>query len=249
MAQNEHQSNLPRSPNEFASLLISDYPLFIVGGQAVNLWALYYYKYTAELEPFVSRDIDILGDNTTLADMARNIGVEPCFFSKRSHTNMVGAIFAKSRDGQPLLVEVLKYVYGVKNEDLTKRAYTIQIGKDNISVRVPNPIVLLQAKIANVADLSQDERQDKHHIEILTKLMPAYLTDIYSTVVNGKIKEREMIKILESLITVITSTNGYNVLGELNIPARSLFPNLEQNTQAKLHLFMTKRLAMIFPEH
>lgn len=249
MTQDEHQNNLPRSPDEFASLLVSDYPLFIVGGQAVNLWALYYYKYTAELEPFVSRDIDILGDSKTLIDMAKNIGIEPSFFSKMPPTNMVGALFAKNRDGQSLLVEVLSSVYGIKNEILLDQTYTISVGEKDVSVQVPNPIALLQAKIANVADLSQVGRQDRHHIKILTKLMPAYFTDIYSTVVSGKIKEREMLKMLEYLITVITSTNGYNVLDELNIPARSLFPNLAQNTHEKLHLFMIKRLARIFPEH
>ena len=138
-------------------------------------------------------------------------------------------------------------MYGVKNEVLKNRAYTIQIGDEDVAVRVPNPIALLQAKIANVADLSQAGRQDRHHVEILTKLMPAYLTDIYSTVVNGKIKEREMLKMLEYLITVITSYNGYKVLGELKLSARSLFPNLNQTTHAKLHLFMTKRLSMVFP--
>ena len=248
MAQDQNQNSLPRSPNEFASLLISDSPLLVVGGQAVNLWALYYYQYTAELEPFVSRDIDILGNDKTLSDMARNIGVEPIFFSKQPPTNMVGALWARSRNGQPLLVEVLRYVYGVKNEALKHRVHTIRLGDENVFVQVPNPIVLLQAKLANVADLSQIGRQDRHHIKILAKLIPAYLADTYSTVVKGNIKEREMLKILEFLIAVITSNNGCKILSELNISTRMLFSHLEPNKQTKLYLFMTKRLSRIFPE-
>ena len=34
----------------------------LVGGQAINLWALYYENRTKNLAPFVSRDVDILGD-------------------------------------------------------------------------------------------------------------------------------------------------------------------------------------------
>ena len=52
----------PRPPEDFASLLATKEPVLLVGGQAVNLWALYYEARTVELAPFVSRDVDILGD-------------------------------------------------------------------------------------------------------------------------------------------------------------------------------------------
>ena len=38
-----------RQPEEFAAVLATDEPLFLVGGQAVNLWALYYRERTAGL--------------------------------------------------------------------------------------------------------------------------------------------------------------------------------------------------------
>jgi hypothetical protein len=56
----------PRPPGDFAPLLATKEPLLLVGGQAVNLWALYSEAHTAELAPFVSRDVDVLGDRETL---------------------------------------------------------------------------------------------------------------------------------------------------------------------------------------
>lgn len=61
-----------RPPQDFAAVLASDEPLFLVGGQAVNLWALYYNKRTIELSPFVSRDIDVLGNRDTLYKIAKH---------------------------------------------------------------------------------------------------------------------------------------------------------------------------------
>lgn len=51
-----------REPAAFASVLAAKEPLLLVGGQAVNLWALYYGERTADLAPFVSHDVDVLGD-------------------------------------------------------------------------------------------------------------------------------------------------------------------------------------------
>ena len=53
---------IARPPQDFVSVLATEESLFLVGGQAVNLWALYYIERTSDLSPFVSRDLDVLGD-------------------------------------------------------------------------------------------------------------------------------------------------------------------------------------------
>lgn len=62
--------NKPRRPEELADLLATKKPLPIVGGQVVNLWALHYFERASDLAPFVSRDIDILGNRETLEEAA-----------------------------------------------------------------------------------------------------------------------------------------------------------------------------------
>lgn len=70
----------PRPPADFAPLLATREPVLLVGGQAVNLWALYYESRTIELAPFVSRDVDVLGDRETLAALGKVAGTKPQYF-------------------------------------------------------------------------------------------------------------------------------------------------------------------------
>ena len=93
----------PRPPDDFARLLATKEPVLLVGGQAVNLWALYYEARTAELAPFVSRDVDVLGDRATLEELAKLAGTKPQIFPMRPPTNEVGVVIAKDAEGEPLL--------------------------------------------------------------------------------------------------------------------------------------------------
>src|SRR3954464_1402342 len=95
--------NEPRPPEDFAPLLATKEPVLLVGGQAVNLWALYYESRTAELAPFVSRDVDVLGDRDTLTSLGKVAGTKPQFFPLRPPTNEVGVVIAKDPNGLPLL--------------------------------------------------------------------------------------------------------------------------------------------------
>ncbi len=168
----------PRPPEDFAGLLATKEPVLLVGGQAVNLWALYYQSHTANLAPFVSRDVDVLGDRETLTALGQIAGAKPQFFPVKPPTIEVGVVIAKDSHGVPLLIEVLRSVHGISNEELREPVYTVALG--DVKVQVPSPIALLQAKIANVADLAQSGRQDARHVLILSQLLPAYLRDCSS---------------------------------------------------------------------
>lgn len=157
----------PRPPEDFAPLLATKAPVLLVGGQAVNLWALYYESRTVALAPFVSRDVDVLGDRATLEALGKLAGAKPQFFPVKPPSNEIGVVIATDHNGLPLLIGVLPYVHGVTNEELREPVYTMAVGKTH--VQVPGPIALLQAKIANVADLTQTGRQDRRHVLILTQ--------------------------------------------------------------------------------
>jgi hypothetical protein len=233
------------SPAECADLLKLNPPLFLVGGQAVNLWALYYHDKTYDLAPFVSRDIDILGNKTTLLEIAGKLGVEPHFFPMRPPTNEVGYIVSSNHSGKPIPIEVLTHVHGIKNEELQAPTYSMSIGDSTTTVQVPGPVALLKAKIANTADIPQEGRQDKRHVQILMCLLPAYLDDVYSSVQNFTIKERDFLNLLEKLIEVMTSDKGKRVLGESNADPRAVFDGLNPEIGTKTHSFIKKRLPKI----
>jgi hypothetical protein len=230
----------PRPPADFAGLLGTKEPVLLVGGQAVNLWALYYHSHTAELAPFVSRDVDVLGDRETLAALGQVAGAKPQFFPFKPPTNEVGVVMAKDSHGRPLLIEVLRSVHGVSNEELREAVYTVALG--DVQVQVPGPIALLQAKIANVADIAQPGRQDARHVLILAQLLPAYLRDLQRAVVADGMPERQLIGYLKRLLGVVTTAKAKKVLVGLKIDPARWFAGLGDEKLPKLAAFLEKRL-------
>jgi len=87
----------PRAPEDFAPLLATKEPVLLVGGQAVNLWALYYEARTADLAPFVSRDVDVLGDRATLEALGKLAGTKPQFFPVKPPTSSPGSVMRNCR--------------------------------------------------------------------------------------------------------------------------------------------------------
>jgi hypothetical protein len=116
-----------------------------------------------------------------------------------------------------------------------------------VHVRVPGPIALLQAKIANSILLQQDGRQDEKHVCILVRLMPAYLNDLHRSLKAGRIREREMLKHLEKLVRVTTSRKAESVLSRLNLNGLSMFSEIKAEPSTRLHPFLTKRIPRFFP--
>jgi hypothetical protein len=100
----------------------------------------------------------------------------------------------------------------------------------------------LQAKIANVADISQIGRQDARHVVILAQLLPAYLEELQTAAVEGRLEERKLIGFLERLLGVVTTPKAKAVLKKLQIAPRALFSDLGHEKLLKLQAFIDKRL-------
>jgi hypothetical protein len=217
-------------------------PLLLVGGQAVNLWALHYHDRTRDLAPFVSRDADVLGDRDTLIALGRQVGVKPQFFPIRPPSNEVGVVVAKDASGEPLLVEVLRYVHGATNEEMRAPVYLFALGESEVRVQVPGPIALFRAKIANLAELKQTGRQDGRHVLILVRVLPAYLADLGKSVLEGKLSERKFVNFLEQLLAVLVSNNGRKACADLRLPPQGVFGELATKGVPKVEAFVTQRL-------
>lgn len=223
-------------------MLAADEPLLIVGGQAVNLWALYYRDETKDFAPFVSRDADILGDRNTLTLLGKLAGKKPQFFPLKPPTNEVGVVIATDPAGAPLLIEVLRHVKGASNEELRQPAYRFSIGQPPTIVQAPGPIVLLQAKVANFSEINQRDRQDGRHILILNRLMPSYLATLRDSAAGGRLDERKLVEFLEQLLRVILSAHGRKACADLVIEPQSFFTGLNPAGLPKLQAFLEERL-------
>lgn len=232
----------PRPPGDYSRFLATEEPLLIVGGQAVNLWALYYQEATAELAPFVSRDIDVVGKRETLKQIAQLAGIKPNYFPLKPPSNEVGYIMPKADDQTSILIEVLRWVNGVSEEELEEAAVTFAIGPQKTQVRVPSPIALLKAKLANVISIDQKQRQDVKHVYILWRVIPCYLHDLLVTVKNGKCSQRECVNRLSALLDTVTAEKAKTTLDRLKLEPKALFVNLSAQNLSKIAAFMEKQL-------
>lgn len=237
----------PRAPGDFSHVLATPRPLLLVGGQAVNLWALYYEDRTRDLGPFVSRDANVLGDRETLETLGKLAGTKPQFFPHKPPTSEVGVVVASDSTGAPLLIEVLRYIRGATNAELREPAYEFAIGANQAIVQAPGPIALFQAKVTNLAEIKQRGRQDGRHVVILARLMPAYLEDLRASAAAGRLEERKLLEFLEQLLAAATSANGRRACEDLKIDPRDLFTELKSEGLQKLAAFLDKRLPRRLP--
>lgn len=98
--------------------------------------------------------------------------------------------------------------------------------------RVPSPIILLKAKLANVAQIDQTRRQDVRHVRMLLPCVCEYVREVHSRAVAGEITERELVNLLESARD-LSSNKEYRELGKKHgFDLNGLFP--DELSQSKL---------------
>lgn len=100
----------------------------------------------------------------------------------------------------------------------------------------------MQAKLANVADIAQAGRQDARHVAILFRLVPAYLTDLQKTVIEGRMEERKFLEFLERLLAIVSAKKSAKIITDLQLDSRVLFAELGDKRLSKLNSFLRTRL-------
>lgn len=187
-----------RTPGDFDEVLCLPEQPLIVGGQAVNIWADFYSEIDARLEalkPFVSKDADVFGDRA----MAERLAAASkwrltCYYEPRS----VGlAMLTKELpNSERLTVEIISSVNGLTPKELADPDI-IQLRTGKI-YRLPSPIVLLKAKLANVAQIDQSRRQDVRHVRMLIPCTREYLRGSHVDTLAGRMSGRDLVNLFEA---------------------------------------------------
>lgn len=178
----------PTFPHDYRVIAGSEIRPTIVGGQAVNLWAITF------LEPgdphlstkYASGDLDVLSSPKIL-DFLRSL--EPAwrvdkvpFWAFGDGREAIARGLAP--DNRKLLVEVIKSVHGLDARDLTA---VEEIEYAGTIFRLLDPIALLKSKAANVRDLDQlgpPPRHDRTHLHLLAHCFPLYLRQVHAGAVE-----------------------------------------------------------------
>ncbi len=225
-------------------------PLIIVGGQAVNFWAN---KYTKEKElqnfkPYTSDDIDFYGLKEEADNVAKALGVE-IELSKKGSPSPVSAFFeVVGPNGVKMSVHFLHNLYGIKDELIASSA--LEGYWKGIPVRVTNPIVGLQGKIACLDGLDQSDRQDEKHVRILIICVRAFLKEIAEKVESHDEQARELLDAIEVIVKILNSRQSRLVSQKFSINFSNIIPveNLRKMSDPKIVKFLDKRYPDIAPK-
>lgn len=224
----------------------------VVGGQAVNLWAI---SYLASESPdlratgFGSKDLDILADKQVL-DYLKTV---PGWTFKPNNTrnwtdSRLGFLHGTSEDGRKLLVEVLHSVHGLDQADL---AHAETIEHQGHHYRLLDPIVMLKAKAANVRDIKQDDeppRHDREHLHLIARCVPLYLREVHAAAVTNPSLEKEALAVVSRAFKVLQHQKTAHVLLAESIVATSLIPaELRESPLARIRASLRWQMPLITP--
>jgi len=218
----------------FAAFGDSDEPILLVGGHAVNVWALNYYgRVRSEIvlhEPLTSSDMDIYATRNALVWLHSELGGK--LYSGGPREVVLGAIELKVGKND-LLIEALRSVKGVEDKELEDRASLFVAGHE---ILVPLPHVMLKAKLANAVELDQQDRQDVKHVRLLAIVLREYLIDLARAATEEN--ERESLRIVREAVEVANSANSKKFEEDYGIRFGEYIP-LErlENSTARLASF------------
>ena len=197
----------------------------VVGGQAVNLWAINYLSPAIPRANLVSKDLDVV---VSQESMARLKQVPGWVFQPRESKNWMdsrlGALRSTSPDGRPLLVEILHSVHGLDKADLQAAAY---VKSDGVTYRVLDPVTMLKAKAANVRDIDQTgipPRQDRLHLQLVARCVPEFLREVHRDAVTEPNREKDSLAVISRAFKTLQHPKTALTLQAEGIAPASLIP-------------------------
>ena len=220
---------------EILSMTLSGQLPLLVGGHAVNLWAIVYRERVGRgLDrwlPLTSKDLDLVGTIDLLEAMKKNFGGDFRLAGPRSP--IVGQLIANLH-GVDRKIDVLRDVFGLNPKDLSAESAVLDIEFDGeiFEARVLPILTLLQAKVANLAKLDQAKRNDFKHVSIMLLVAREYLTELIVAAESGAADSRAAIGPLEHFRKIVASPDALKCSSVRGIEFDSVWPR-ELLTAAK----------------
>ncbi len=213
------------APHDYRVVCECEPAPIVVGGQAVNLWAINYLTPAVPKTDLVSKDLDIVASKEALASLKQ---VPGWVFQPRQIRNWMdsrlGALRSFTPDGRPLLVEILHSVHGLDKADLAASAY---IESEGVVYRVLDPVAMLKAKAANVRDIDQvgpPLRQDRMHLQLIARCVPDFIRDVHRDAVAAPAREKEALIVVSRAFKTLQNEQTALSLHAEGIAPASLIP-------------------------
>jgi hypothetical protein len=218
----------------------------VVGGQAVNLWAVKYSErcpQLLDLLPFASEDLDFYGGKIEAITCRDALEGEVKLNQDFDPSPNSGVVIAKISGGT-LRIDFLASVYGLNDLEITDSAISFA-GEDRlagVNIKVLNPLLCLEGKLKCLRGLPQGGRQDLKHVKIATLCVREFLTDIC---INQK--PRTGLKLVERVLENALREDGLSAWYRHQVEVESAIPleSIAELTDEKWVRFSETRLPQI----
>jgi hypothetical protein len=209
----------------YERLSLAGVEFVVIGGQAVNLWSQHYQSIGevaptdwAALQPFASRDLDLLGGRLEASAAAEALHIEAVLFEPgpRNVAPNAATLYVPLQ-GDELVVQFLHTPFGARREEIRATARTIPLGDSALSVM--HPVLCLESKIECLFGLNQAGRQDLKHIRLSALCVRELLRE--SVQREGA---RQLLTSLERLAGVASEEHGIRLHLEHGISLEDIIP-------------------------
>lgn len=175
----------PRIVYDLAGILQLSDEAFIIGGQALNLWAERYnhLEELAEYGPYTSKDIDYFGYRRAAEKLADALDGELSIPDADNYTAQT-AIVRAVIDGQKVEIDFLWHVLGVDDASLKRQAIdlrmTVRLEESTGELHVPimHPFHCMQSRLANVIELGRKHDLALRQLEASPIVLREYLREM-----------------------------------------------------------------------
>ena len=216
-------------------------PVILVGGHAVNVWALSYHDrlgdILAPLRPFTSGDMDVYATRNGLMGLHEDLGGKLLLSGPREITDGT-LIIGVEPDTREL--DVLRSVNGLPKID-AQSAIPMEVCGHVIPVLFPH--LLLQAKLENALRLDQRNRQDIKHVRIMALVLREFLQEVVATTTAEN--EKYSLQLLQKVLSILNSENALKFTQLHKVSFGSIMPTdlLRNSSLRKLANFGQKQLS------
>ena len=219
--------------------------VILVGGHAVNVWALSYRDrlgaLLSPLRPFTSADMDVYATRNALMALHAELGGRLLLSGPRG---VIDGTLILGVEPDTREVDVLRSVHGLPRLD-AQSAIPLEICGHAVPVLFPH--LLLQAKLENVRHLEQEGRQDLKHVRIMALVLREFLRDVVSSATREN--EKYALSLLQRVQAILTSQIALEVSRMHQLDFGDILPGerLVRSPLSKLANFGRKGLGFDAP--
>lgn len=177
-------------------LSLEDDNAFVVGGQALNLWAERYEPKIQALSnfgPFTSKDLDYFGLGNAAEKLAEALGGE-VHYPDIEDFGPSSAVVLVNLDGIEMEIDFLWNVIGVEPSRLSKFAAELVVplkgNEGSVSIPVMHPLHCLQSRVANITKLGRSDDVAQRQLAASSYILEAYLNEMLEL---GELKEVKLV--------------------------------------------------------